>query len=191
MGPSDDEPGILFAEDFLIFDEAHEIADVASDHLGVSLSSWSLETFLRQLYNPKKGKGLISKIGRESDLVAIENAALAASDFFQYLHMETLGEKDRQRLRHSHSLPMEIFPPLSRVLRSLIELSDLASEESTRMELRDQAKRTQAYLSDLSEVVEQKNENSVYWLERGGRSNQIIYLRSAPLEIATRSEERV
>ena len=185
MGPSDDESGILFADDFLIFDEAHEIADVASDHLGVSLSSWSLETFLRQLYNPKKGKGLISKIGRESDLLAIENAALAASDFFQYLHMDTLGEKDRQRLRHSHSLPMEIFPPLSRVLRSLIELSDLASEESARMELRDQAKRIQAYLSDLSEVIEQKDENSVYWLERGGRSNQIIYLRSAPLEIAT------
>ena len=53
------------------------------------------------------------------------------------------------------------------------------------MELRDQAKRIQAYLSDLSEVIEQKDENSVYWLERGGRSNQIIYLRSAPLEIAT------
>ena len=43
--PKEEEQGTLFCDDFLVFDEAHEMAEVASDHLGVSVSSWSLETF--------------------------------------------------------------------------------------------------------------------------------------------------
>ena len=80
---------------------------------------------------------------------------------------------------------MEIFPPFSRLLRCLVELTELVKDEHLRLELRDQVKRVQAYLNDLAEVVEQKDKNCVYWLERGGRTNQIIYMRSAPLEIAS------
>ena len=46
-------------------------------------------------------------------------------------------------------------------------------------------KRVQTSLNNLSDVTELKDKNSVYWVERGGRRNQIIYLRSAPLEIAS------
>ncbi len=189
--PNDEGAGILFADDFLVFDEAHEITDVASDHLGISLSSWALETQLRQLYNPKKQKGLLSKIARESDLDVWENANLAIRDFFQYLHIEILGERDRVRLVNVGALPMEIFPPFSRLLRCLVELTELVKDEHLRLELRDQVKRVQAYLNDLAEVVEQKDENCVYWLERGGRNNQIIYMRSAPLEIASVLREEI
>ena len=185
VGPSDERAGILFPDDFLVFDEAHEIADVASDHLGISLSSWAMETLLRQLYNPKKHKGLLSKIARESDLKVIEHANMAIKDFFQYLHLEILGERDRVRLTSSELFPREVFPPFSRLLRVLVELSERVKEEHLRLELRDQIKRVQSYLNNLSEVADLKDKNSVYWLDRGGRRNQIIYLRSAPLEIAT------
>ena len=57
FGPGDEEGGVLFADDFIVFDEAHEMPDVASDHLGLSISSWALETFCRRLYNPRRGKG--------------------------------------------------------------------------------------------------------------------------------------
>jgi ATP-dependent DNA helicase DinG len=189
--PGDESAGILFPEDFLIFDEAHEITDVASEHLGISLSSWALETFFKQLFNPKKGKGLLSKIARHSDLDAVENAAFAVTDFFNFLHIEILGDKDRIRLLDPERLPMEVFPPLAKLVRSLIELSELAKDENLRMELRDQVKRLQSYLSSLSEVIELKDQNSVYWLERGGRKNQIIYLRSAPLDIASLLREEI
>ena len=66
-----------------------------------------------------------------------------------------------------------------------MELSERVKEEHLRLELRDQIKRVQSYLNNLSEVADLKDKNSVYWLDRGGRRNQIIYLRSAPLEIAT------
>ena len=66
-GPSDEEGGVMFADDFVIFDEAHEIPEVAGDHLGLSMSSWAMETSLRRLYNPRQGKGLLKKLGRPKD----------------------------------------------------------------------------------------------------------------------------
>ena len=61
FGPRDEEEGVLFADDFVIFDEAHEMVDVASEHLGLSISSWALETSIRKIYNSKKRKGLLAK----------------------------------------------------------------------------------------------------------------------------------
>ena len=183
--PSEDDSGVLFPDDFVIFDEAHEIPDVASDHLGISVSSWVMESFFKKLYNAKKGKGVLKRIGRSSDFEAIEQAELATENFFNHLHIEVLGERDRLRLREPNSLPIELFPPFGRALRSLIELSDRADDEPTRLELKDQIKRGQAYLSAISEFIEVKDKSCVYWLERGGSRNQLIYLRSAPLSVAS------
>jgi ATP-dependent DNA helicase DinG len=184
FGPDNDDGGVLFADDFIVFDEAHEMPDVASDHLGLSISSWALETFLKRLHNPRRGKGLLKMVGRLSDLEAVENAIHAVEDFFQVLHVDTLGNKDRSRLVEKGRLPMEVFPPLSLVLRKLIELGETCEDETTKIEIKDQSKRMQGYLNGLSEVFDLKNPDSVYWMERTGKKNQIIHLRSAPLKVA-------
>lgn len=100
---------------------------------------------------------MLSRIARESDLLALHDSREALNDFFQYLHLEILDQKDRIRLLNRNALPMEVFPPLSRLLRNLIELSELAKDEAQRIELRDKIKRLQTYLADLSEVIDQKN----------------------------------
>ena len=191
FGPPDDKGGVMFANDFVVFDEAHEMPDVAGDHLGLSISSWALEMSIRRIYNSKKRKGLISRMGRTTDFEAVENAELAVSDFFQYLHINTLGKKDRIRLMEKGILPMEIFPPLSRLCRSLIELGELTEDESLKLELKDQTRRMQGYLNGLAEVLDLKDSNAVYWIERTGKQNQIIHLRSAPLEIAKALREQL
>ena len=191
FGPRDEEEGVLFADDFVVFDEAHEMIDVASEHLGLSISSWALETSIRKIYNSKKRKGLLAKAGRPRDFDAVDNAELAVADFFQYLHVKSLGNQDRVRLREAGILPLEVFPPLSKLCRSLVEVAELTEDESLKIELKDQAKRVQGYLNGLSEVVELKDEKSVYWLERTGKKNQIIHLRSAPLVIAEILRERL
>jgi len=191
FGPRDEEEGVLFADDFVIFDEAHEMAEVASEHLGLSISSWALETSIRKIYNSKKRKGLLAKAGRSRDFDAVEDAELAVADFFQYLHVKSLGNQDRVRLREAGVLPLEVFPPLSKLCRSLVEVAEITEDESLKIELKDQAKRMQGYLTGLSEIVELKDGKSVYWLERTGKKNQIIHLRSAPLEIAEVLRERL
>ena len=158
------------------------MADVASEHLGLSISSWALETSIRKIFNSKKRKGLLAKAGRPRDLDAVEDAELAVADFFHYLHAKTLGNQDRVRIREAGILPLEVFPPLSKLCRSLVEVAEITEDESLKIELKDQAKRVQGYLTGLSEIVELKDGKSVYWLERTGKKNQIIHLRSAPLK---------
>ena len=66
MSSSHEGSGILFPDDFLVFDEAHEITEVASEHLGVSLSSWALETSTRPIVQSQKEKGIAVPIGEGS-----------------------------------------------------------------------------------------------------------------------------
>ena len=184
FSPPDGAEGVVFSDDFLIFDEAHEMNDVASDHLGLSISSWAIETTLKRIFNPRKRKGLLQKVGRPKDFENLEDAYLAVSDFFQYLHVNSLGNDERKRLMVPNDLPMEILPPLSRVVRNLVEIAEICTDDSLKIELKDQSKRLQSYVLGLSEVIEMKDSNSVYWLERTGKKNQVIHLRSAPLNVS-------
>ena len=50
--------GLLFANDFVIFDEAHTIEEVASRHIGMEVSQFGLRRIVQRLYNPRTKKGL-------------------------------------------------------------------------------------------------------------------------------------
>ena len=58
----DQEGGILFKNDFVIFDEAHTVESVASKHIGVSVSSGQLRYALNRLWNPRTEKGLLATL---------------------------------------------------------------------------------------------------------------------------------
>ena len=63
---------------------------------------------------------------------------------------------------------MEVFPPLSRVV-SLIELSELSEDENRKLE-QDQRKECRA-ISWACLRFRIKDDGSVYWLERAGKTN--------------------
>src|SRR4029077_19206118 len=50
---------ILPNYDVVIFDEAHTLEAVASDHLGVSITSGQIDYLLNKLYNDRTNKGLL------------------------------------------------------------------------------------------------------------------------------------
>src|SRR5512138_969798 len=54
------EGGILFRNDFVIFDEAHQMERVASKHIGLSVSSGQVRYALHRLWNPRTEKGLLA-----------------------------------------------------------------------------------------------------------------------------------
>jgi ATP-dependent DNA helicase DinG len=52
---ADPEGGVLFKNDFVIFDEAHTVESVAARHIGVSVSSGQVRYALQRLWNPAFG----------------------------------------------------------------------------------------------------------------------------------------
>src|SRR6516162_1648247 len=56
------EGGVLFKNDFVIFDEAHTMESVASKHIGLSVSNGQMRFALQRLWNPKTQKGLLASM---------------------------------------------------------------------------------------------------------------------------------
>src|SRR5580704_8166724 len=73
--------GILFKNDFVIFDEAHTMENVASRHIGLSVSSGQVRYSLNRLWNPRTEKGLLATL-RQGRAVTLVAEILSESDKF-------------------------------------------------------------------------------------------------------------
>ena len=85
LGRADDEPGegILFKNDFVIFDEAHTVEQVAARHIGVSVSSAQVRYSLQRLWNPRTEKGLLSLLGKGKSIGMVSELLQESDSFFQ------------------------------------------------------------------------------------------------------------
>ena len=50
------ESGFLFPNDFIIFDEAHTVEQVASKQIGIGISQYGLRSTIQRLYNARIAK---------------------------------------------------------------------------------------------------------------------------------------
>src|SRR6185295_18831232 len=75
------EGGILFKNDFVIFDEAHQMEHVASKHIGLSVSSGQVRYSLNRLWYPRTEKGLLATL-RKGDAVKLVADILSEADTF-------------------------------------------------------------------------------------------------------------
>src|SRR5882672_4482513 len=76
------EGGILFKNDFVIFDEAHTMESVASRHIGLSVSSGQVRYSLNRLWNPRTKKGLLATIRRGDGVKLVADLLQEADEFF-------------------------------------------------------------------------------------------------------------
>ena len=104
-GGDDDEPnkdeGVLFKNDFVILDEAHNIGPVASRHMGLSVSSGQVQFNLQRLWNPKTGKGLLGLLREGKATRNVEDASAAMEQFFGELEVacDELNEEQAKTRR--------------------------------------------------------------------------------------------
>src|SRR5213594_1888766 len=77
----DAKVGILFRNDFVVFDEAHTMEQVASKHIGLSVSSGQVRYALQRLWNPVTEKGLLATL-RKGNAVRLVADILSESDKF-------------------------------------------------------------------------------------------------------------
>src|SRR5881398_4194713 len=54
------ESGYLFPNDFIIFDEAHTVEQVASRQIGIGISQYGLKATIQRLYHARTRKGLFT-----------------------------------------------------------------------------------------------------------------------------------
>ena len=89
------DEGYLFPNDFIIFDEAHTIEQVASRQIGIGISQYGLRATIQRLYNARSKKGLFT-VTRDAAGVTLAAALVDEADrfFARSMNARTSRRKD-------------------------------------------------------------------------------------------------
>lgn len=180
--------GFLFPNDFAVLDEAHTIEQVAAIQLGLRLSQAGLRFDLQRLYHPRTRKGLLKSYGRASLIAAVEEALLAGDGFFHRLgDAAQFGKFSKEfRVREPELVPNLVADPLRRLWQEIEALAADEEGEARRAELQDASRRLRDAAQTVAAFLDQQQQDSVYWIEKGGRDETQYSMHAAPIRVADR-----
>jgi len=197
------EGGILFKNDFVIFDEAHTMENVASRHVGLSVSSGQVRYSLNRLWNPKTEKGLLATLrqGRAVKLVAdilsesdkfFENVETACEEIQTATRPKFTGDdnaaKRREwkelRIRRAELVADNVTLPIQRLREAVSELIKTSEDKDIGQELVECNRRLGELRLEVAEFLSQEDPDHVYWVERTGKSQRNLTLNAAPVDVA-------
>ncbi len=176
--------GILLPDDFLVIDEAHTSADVATEHFGSRISSYGLDRQLKSLFNPKRKSGVIRKWCHPKQLQQIVDAQEASQEFFSYLAATRLEKRPVARVSEPDWTDAPLLHPLKAVVQIMDTVLSRIEDGPMHDEIKDQRARIHGYFSGIRQFVDLAEEDHVHWIERSGRRKQIVTLRTAPVNVA-------
>ena len=179
------EEGYLFPNDFLIFDEAHTLEQVASRQIGIGVSQYGLRATIQRLYNARSKKGLFT-VTRDAPGVTLAASLIEEADrFFDAIEARADFKKGREyRVRQAEIVPDEITGRLSALQARIIEVVRKTEDEFLKAELQDLSRRIRDAREGISVFLQQSADEYVYWIERTGRAAQNISLNAAPIDVA-------
>lgn len=181
------ESGYLFANDFVIFDEAHTVESVAAKHIGLSVSQGSLRWQLSRLWNPKTQKGLLASLRQGRCVEVAARIGGEIDDFFRTVAEAVEFKQAREfRVRKAGLAPDTLARPLLVLQEALEGAMKDVEDEMGRAELQDHIRRLAEARGSVAEFLDQKQDDHVYWVEKSGQRGDQLTLSAAPVDLAER-----
>ncbi|MEY2408506.1 MAG: ATP-dependent helicase DinG [Verrucomicrobiota bacterium] len=204
LGGVDEEPanGVLFKNDFVIFDEAHTVEQVASRHIGLGVSSGQVRFSLQRLWNPRTEKGLFALLRQGPGVKLVAEVIHEAEDFFRKIEeaCEDIEGQQRRtkrgsgegaqrswselRIRRPDLVEDNLTLPIARLRELVSELIQGADDKEIGQELLECNRRLTELRDSVATFLKQSAENYVYWVERTGRTQKTLALNAAPIDVA-------
>lgn len=170
----------------IIMDEAHHIESVASDYLGVEISSYGVNYLLNSLYHRERNKGFLIYLGAGEVLKYVDRARVQAALFFEEILRSMKGiDSSVKRIREPGLFPNYLDEPLREICLSLKELGSRARTREDELEISSRMGKCLDLAHKLSAFLDQRLSDHVYWLERRGRGHKQVILKSSPLNISS------
>jgi ATP-dependent DNA helicase DinG len=183
------DAGILPEAAFVIFDEAHELEEIASNYFGIGLSTQRIDELTRDVDIMLKAKKASSS--------AIENACITLKErshmFFAVLPMETAGP-GRMPFHNREAFLEESGDYYTGVLNALTRLEGELDHLKNVEESSGLRKRAADIRAHLAFLLESPDRNTVFWIERraaGGVKNLAraqaafhTHLQATPIDVS-------
>jgi ATP-dependent DNA helicase DinG len=173
------DAGILPEVGTVVFDEAHELEDVAGSYFGVSVSNSRVEELCRDVEASLQRNHALS-----ASLSGAVKSLRDRSMFFFALLPQGEGrfafENRREFLEENGDEFMALQQSLTRLGS---ELENLPSKPE---EVFNFVRRAQELQVQLGFLMESEDHNTVFWIERrrGGRERQNVFLQATPIDVA-------
>jgi ATP-dependent DNA helicase DinG len=180
------DAGVLPEAGAVIFDEAHELEDIASSYFGLSVSNQRFEDLVRDTEAMlKKGDGYTNAVNT-AILVSGQQLRDRARMFFSQLPMAGDGRQPfdnrEEFLETRGDLYLSVKNTLVRLEAELDQLRGVDEAPGLR-------KRTTNLRTELEFLLESTSGNMVYWLERrvsGGlhKQSRTTFLQATPIDVS-------
>ncbi|MGA2280583.1 MAG: helicase C-terminal domain-containing protein [Verrucomicrobiota bacterium] len=200
----DIEGGILFKNDFVIFDEAHQMERVASRHIGLSVSSGQVRYALNRLWNPRTEKGLLATLHKGAAVKLVADILSEADKFFENVEAaceemaastkggsygSTESRPTRRkwtelRIRRAELVKDNLTLPIQRLREAVGDLIKLSEDKDIGQELVECNRRLAELRDEVKVFLEQSAADHVYWVERSGKAHKNLALNAAPIDVA-------
>lgn len=206
LGSQEEEQGggILFKNDFVIFDEAHTLEKVASQHIGASVSSGQVRYALQRLWNPRTEKGLLATLRQGPAVKLVAEILEEAERFFENVEaacealQKSAGSRrggapensERRRawtelrIRRPELVKDHLTLPIQRLRETVSELIKTSEDQDLGQELIECNRRLAELRDAVKLFLEQGAPDHVYWVERSGKAHATLSLNAAPVEVA-------
>jgi len=179
------ESGYLFPNDFIIFDEAHTVEQVASRQIGLNISQYGLRATIQRLYNARTKKGLFTVTRDAPGVTLTASLADEVESFFSGLGERVDFRKGREvRVRRPDFVPDTISARLAALQVRIAEVVRRTDDEFLKAELQELGRRISGARAGIVMFLEQSVEGHVYWVERTGKTAQFFSINAAPIDIA-------
>jgi ATP-dependent DNA helicase DinG len=180
---ADDFGSILPEYSAVVFDEAHEIEDVASDYFGRAVSNYRFEELARDAEQTLRLKGL-SKPALLKRGTRIKERSREFFDTFPL--KEGKFAFDRAARENFLAQSREAFDDLIAAVKSLeTDLSVLPTKPDEVVAI---ARRAAELRNELAFLLESSEKNYVYWYERRGKG---VFLVATPIDVSAILRERL
>ncbi len=187
----------LPAFDAVVFDEAHNLEEVAAAFMGFSLTDRKIKRFLDDIFNRKSGKGLARRLTRppadwlEEVQQAVSEVNFASKAFFQELR-EKLGFEDGEtvhtktkRVQQPAIIRNSLEQPLLALTVLLSQALAYSQSDLEEAEIKGHLKRCLDLAAQLAAFLACKESSNAYWVEvsRSKRHAEIA-LNMAPVDVS-------
>ena len=196
--------GVLFRNDFVIFDEAHQMENVASKHIGLSVSNYQVRYAWQRLWNAKTQKGLLATLHQGPAVKHVSELEKQSIEFFAQVEttcdkIQALAKKNNYgggatalarrrdwtelRIRRPELVPDNVTLPIQRLREAVSDLIKMSEDNEIGLELMDCNRRLEELRAEIALFLSQDADDHVYWVERTGKTRSIA-LNAAPIDVA-------
>jgi|694.fasta_scaffold00158_29 ATP-dependent DNA helicase DinG len=172
--------------DAVIFDECHTLESVASDHLGLQVSSGQVDYVLRKLYNPASQKGLLQALDLKQ-VIQLHSQCTDKLDelCFEIQHWLEDHPGSNGRINQPGIVKNHLSPILLELAKQLKRYGAEHSNESVRQDMVSAQTKLESLAHSITQWLDQKLTDNVYWIEqtmtRRGLPRTI--LRASPVDV--------